>query len=73
MKKIKNFADLQNCNISKFNQYIKSDKTLFAIYADLESFIKKIDGRVNNPEKSSTTEKGEHVLCRCSMLTEQKR
>ena len=52
---------------------MKSDKTLFAIYADLESYIKEIDGCVNNPEKSSTTKKGEHVLCRCSMSTEQKR
>ena len=63
----------KKCNISKFNQYMKSDKTLFAIYADLESYIKEIDGCVNNPEKSSTTKKGEHVLCRCSMSTEQKR
>ena len=63
----------KKCNISKFNQYMKSDKTLFAIYTDLESYIKEIDGCVNNPEKSSTTKKGEHVLCRCSMSTEQKR
>ena len=63
----------KKCNISKFNQYMKSDKTLFAIYADLESYIKEIDGCVNNPEKSSTTKKGEHVLCRCSMSTEQKK
>ena len=63
----------KKCNISKFNQYMKSDKTLFAIYADLESYIKEIDGCVNNPEKSSTTKKSEHVLCRCSMSTEQKR
>ena len=63
----------KKCNISKFNQYMKSDKTLFAIYADFESYIKEIDGCVNNPEKSSTTKKGEHVLCRCSMSTEQKR
>ena len=63
----------KKCNISKFNQYMKSDKTLFAIYADLEFYIKEIDGCVNNSEKSSTTKKGEHVLCRCSMSTEQKR
>ena len=66
----------KKCNISKFNQYMKSDKTLFAIYTDLESYIKENLihlGCVNNPEKSSTTKKGEHVLCRCSMSTEQKR
>ena len=34
------------------------------VYADLESFIKKMDGYKNNPEKSCTTKVGEHILCR---------
>ena len=37
------------------------------IYADIESFIRKIDGCANNPEKSSTTKLDEHIPCRYSM------
>ena len=33
----------------------------YIIYADIESLIKKTDGYVNNPEKSSTTKIGEHL------------
>ena len=50
-------------NILEFNQYIKSVKTPYIIYADMESFIKRIDGFANNPEKSSTTKIGEHNPC----------
>ena len=42
-------------NILEFNQYMKSDKIAYIIYADIESLIRKIDGCANNPEKSSTT------------------
>ena len=31
-------------SILEFNQYIKSDKMLYIIYADIESSVKKIDG-----------------------------
>ena len=34
--------------ILEFNQYQKSDKTPFIIYADLECLIEKIDGCKNN-------------------------
>ena len=34
----------------KFNQYQKSDKAPFIIYADLECIIEKTDGCKNNPE-----------------------
>ena len=37
------------------NQYQKSDKAPFIIYADLECLKEKIDGCENNPETSSTT------------------
>ena len=37
------------------------------IYADIQSFIRKIDGCANNPEKSSTTKLDEHIPCRYSM------
>ena len=32
----------------EFNQYRKSDKTSFIVYADLKSLIEKIDGCKNN-------------------------
>ena len=37
-------------NILEFNQYMKSDKMLCIIYAEIESLIKKTDGCANNPE-----------------------
>ena len=46
----------------EFNQYIKLDKMPYIIYADIESLIKKIDGCANNPEKSSTTKIGQHLI-----------
>ena len=39
----------------EFNQYMKSDKMSYIIYAHIESLIKKIEGFANNPENSSTT------------------
>ena len=53
--------------ILEFNQYQKSDKAPFIIYADLECIIKKIDGRKNNPENSFTTKLSEHILSGFSM------
>ena len=49
--------------ILKFNQYMKSDKMSYIIYADLESLIKNIDRYENNTENSSTTKIGENILC----------
>ena len=57
--------------VLKFNQYMKSDKMPYIIYADLESLIEKIDGCANNPEKSLTTKIGEHIPCGYSMSTSQ--
>ena len=45
----------EDTRILEFNQYQESDKALFAIYADLECIIEKIDGCNNNPENSFTT------------------
>ena len=56
-------------NLLEFNQYMKSDKTRYIIYGDIESLIKKIDGCVFNPENSSTTIIGAHIPCRYSMST----
>ena len=48
---------MQSCLLKtlKFNQYQKSDKAPFIIYADLECIIEKIDRCKNNPENLSTT------------------
>ena len=54
-------------NILEFNQYIKSDKMPYIIFADIESLIKKIDGCENNPENSCSTKIGEHIPCRYSV------
>ena len=42
-------------NILEFNKYMKSYKISCSIYADIECFIKKIEGCASNPEKPSTT------------------
>ena len=51
----------EDTKILEFNQYQKSDKARFIIYADLECIIEKIDGCKNNPENSSTTKVSEHI------------
>ena len=56
-------------NMLEFNQYVKSDKMPYIIYADIESLIGRIVGCTNNPENSSTTEIGEHIPCRYSVFT----
>ena len=45
----------KDTKILGFNQYWKSDKTPSIIYADLESLIKRIDGRKSYFEISSGT------------------
>ena len=55
--------------ILEFKQYMKFDKMLYIIYADIESLIAKIGGRAHNPEKSSTMKIGEHLLCGYSLST----
>ena len=54
-------------NILGFNQYMKSGKMPYIIYADVKSLIKKIDGCANNLENSLTTKIGEHIPCGYSM------
>ena len=41
----------EDTKILEFNQYQKSDKAPFIIYADLECIIEKTDGCKNNPQK----------------------
>ena len=51
----------------ELNQYQKSDKAPFIVFADLECMIKKIDRCKNNPENSSTTKASEHISSGFSM------
>ena len=55
----------EDTKILEFNQDQKSDKVPSNIYADLESFIKKVDWCKNNPAESSTTKIGEKFPCEC--------
>ena len=59
----------EDTKILKFNQYQKSDKASFIIYANRECIIEKIDGCKNNPENSSTTKVSEHIPSDFSMST----
>ena len=56
-------------NSLEFNQYQKSDKVPFIIYADLECLIEKIDGCKHNPQNSFTTKVSEHIRSGFSMST----
>ena len=59
----------EDTKILNFNQYQKSDKASFVIYADLEFLIEKIDGCKNDSENSFTTKVDKHVLSGFSMST----
>ena len=59
----------EDTKILEFNQYRKSDKAPFTIYADLESLIVKIGGCKNNPGKSSMRKVCEHFPSGFSMST----
>ena len=51
----------EDTEILEFNQYHKSDKGPFIIYADLECITEKIDGFKNNPENSSKTKVSQQI------------
>ena len=55
--------------ILEFNQYQKSDKAPFIIYADLECIIEKIDGCKNNPENTAASNVCEHIPSGFSVST----
>ena len=56
--KNKNFCGIvmpsEKDNILEFNQYMKSDKMPYIIFADIEYLTRNLDGCTNNPENSST-------------------
>ena len=51
----------EETKILEFNQYQKSDKAPFIIYADPECSIEKIDGCKNNPQNSFTIKVSDHI------------
>ena len=51
----------EDSKILEYNQYQKSDKASFYIYADLECIVEKIYGCKNNPGNSFTTKVSEHI------------
>ena len=55
--------------ILKLKHYMKSDKMLYIIYADIESLIKKINQCENNPEKSLARKIGKNIPGGYSMST----
>ena len=59
----------EDTKILEFDQFQKSDKAPFIIYADLECVIEKIDKCKNNPENSSTTKVSKHIPSGFSMST----
>ena len=59
----------EDTKILEFNQYQKSDKGTFIIYADLECIIERIDGCKNNPQNSSTKKLSDHIPSGFSVST----
>ena len=59
----------EDTKILEFNQYQKSDKAPFVIYADLECLIEKTDRSKNNPENLSTAKVSEHIPSGFSIST----
>ena len=59
----------EDTKMLELNQYQKSDKAPFTIYADHECIIEKIDGCKNNTENSSTTKVSQHIPSGFSLPT----
>ena len=57
----------EDTKILKLNQYQKSDKAPFIIYADPECITEKTDGCKSNPENLSTTKVSKHIPSGFSM------
>ena len=59
----------EDTKMLEFNQYQKSDKAAFIIYADLKCLIEKIDRCRNNPDNPCKTRLSEHIASDFSMYT----
>ena len=57
----------EDTEILEFDQYQKSNKALFIIYADIECLIEKIDGCKLNPEHSPSTKVRKNIPSSFSM------
>ena len=57
----------EHTKVLEVNQYKKSDKVPFVIYADFESLIENIDGCKNLENSFSTTKVSEHIPSSFSM------
>ena len=53
----------------KYHPGVKSMRDPFAVFADIESLLRKMDTCENDPSKSSTTQKNKHEVCRYSLFT----
>ena len=51
----------EGTKILEYNQYQKSEKAPFVIYADRECIKEKVDGCQSNPENSCGTKVREHI------------
>ena len=59
----------EDAKILEFNQFRKSGKAPFIIYADLECIIENIEGCKNSTENSSTKKVSEHIPSGFSIST----
>ena len=57
----------EGTKVLEFNQYQKSDKAPFIIYADLECIMGQIDGCENNRENLPTKKVSKHIPSGFSM------
>ena len=53
----------------KYNPGVKSMRASYAIFADIESLVKKMDTCTNEPDKSATTQLNKHEMCGYSLVT----
>ena len=53
----------------KYQPGVKSTSGPFAVFADIESLLRKMDTCENDPSKSSTTQKNKHEMCGYSLFT----
>ena len=59
----------ENNKILEYNTGEQSLKVPFIIFADLECLLKKINACQNNPDKSYTEKKAEHIPSGYSLVT----
>ena len=67
--KISLIIPFEDIKILEFNQYQKTDRISFIIYADLECITEKTDARKNNADCESTAKVREHIPVEFSMST----